>query len=103
MIRKNFPFQLVLVLTLFCAGVAYAQTKPARKGGGMHHPNLVAAHRLCLRAIEKIDAAQKANELDMEGHAKKAKELLEQAEKELKQAAEEATENRGKKEKSGSK
>jgi hypothetical protein len=35
-------------------------------------------------------AAQKANEWDMRGHAQKAKELLEQANSELKQAAEAA-------------
>ena len=63
----------------------------AEKGGEHHHhPNLHAAHKLIQDAMEKITAAQKANEYDMEGHAKKAKELLEQAEVEIKQAAEAA-------------
>lgn len=57
------------------------------------HPNLAAAHELVVKAIEKIDAAQKANDFDMAGHAAKAKDLLTQAEGELKQAAEEANEN----------
>ena len=35
-----------------------------------------------------------ANEFDMEGHAAKAKDLLNQAEKEIRQAAEAATENK---------
>jgi hypothetical protein len=46
------------------------------------------------QAMEKISAAQVANEFDMEGHAAKAKELLEQAEKEIGQAAEAATANK---------
>jgi hypothetical protein len=50
------------------------------------HPNITAAHKACEQAIEKITAAQKANEYDMEGHAAKAKDLLTQAEAELKQA-----------------
>ena len=60
------------------------------------HPNLAAAQRLSRKAFDKITAAQKANEFDMEGHAQKAKELLAQANAELKQAAEEANENKKK-------
>jgi hypothetical protein len=57
------------------------------------HPNLVAAHNEIKLAMEKITAAQKANEYDMEGHAAKAKALLEQAEIEIKMAAEAANEH----------
>jgi len=54
-------------------------------------PNLEAAHTLVLQAIQRIDAAQKANERgDLGGHASKAKDLLMQAEHELHSAAEEA-------------
>ncbi len=60
---------------------------------GHRHPNLAAAQRLCTDAFEKITAAQAANEWDMGGHAKKAKELLEEANKEMKQAAEAANEH----------
>jgi len=42
------------------------------------HPNLARAQRLSQKAFEKITAAQQANEWDMDGHAQKAKELLEQ-------------------------
>jgi hypothetical protein len=42
--------------------------------------------------MKRIDAAQKANEFDLGGHAAKAKDLLAQAESELKQAMEEAKE-----------
>ena len=51
------------------------------------HPNLAAAQRYCDDAIAKITAAQQANEYDMGGHAKKAKELLTEASSEIKQAA----------------
>jgi hypothetical protein len=54
------------------------------------HPNLAAAQRLSTQAYEKISAAQQANEWDMNGHAAKAKELLDQVNRELKEAAEAA-------------
>jgi hypothetical protein len=57
---------------------------------GKRHPNLAAAQRLSRDAWEKITAAQKANEWDMDGHAAKAKELLDQVNNELKMAAEAA-------------
>ena len=57
------------------------------------HPNLAAAQKFIDQAWEKVTAAQKANEFDMDGHAAKAKDLLEQARAEIKQAAEEANEN----------
>ena len=63
-------------------------------GAFAKHPNLGAAHKHLAEAAEKVTAAQKANEFDMEGHAAKAKELLEQAAAELKQAAEAANENK---------
>lgn len=58
------------------------------------HPNLHAAHELVLKAMDRITDAQKANEYDMGGHAAKAKDLLAQAETELKAATEEANENK---------
>jgi len=44
-------------------------------------------------AYEKIVAAQQANEWDMQGHAQKAKELLEQVNNQLKLAAGAANKN----------
>jgi len=56
--------------------------------------------RTCLRhsgfpskRIKKIIAAQQANEWDMEGHAQKAKDLLDQVNQQLKLAAEWANKN----------
>jgi len=54
------------------------------------HPNLAAAQRHLDQAFEKINAAQAANEWDMDGHAAKAKDLIDQASRELKAAAETA-------------
>jgi len=51
------------------------------------HPNLLAAQQLINQAYEKISVAQHANEWDMRGHAAKAKELLEQAKVEIREAA----------------
>jgi hypothetical protein len=82
----------VLCAALIGGGVAVAQ-KPAENVSGKKHPNLAAAQRLSQQAFEKITEAQQANEWDMDGHAAKAKELLEQVNKELKIAAEAANKN----------
>lgn len=73
---------------LLLGGIAIAQ--PKRNVSAARHPNIAAAQRLCEQAWQKIGAAQEANEWDMQGHAQKAKELLDQANKELKLAAEAA-------------
>ncbi len=78
-----------IVAMLFGGGALLAQ-KPEDNVRGKRHPNLAAAQRLCTQAFEKISAAQQANEWDMQGHAAKAKELLEQVNHELKEAAEAA-------------
>ena len=90
-ISKNLAGAAV-VLALISGGVAVAQ-RPAENVSGRRHPNLAAAQRLSLQAFEKITAAQEANEWDMDGHAAKAKELLDQANQQLKQAAEAANKN----------
>jgi len=54
---------------------------------GPRHGNLRAAQKLIERAINKVSDAQAANEYDMEGHAARAKELLNQAYDEIKLAA----------------
>ena len=77
------------------AGAALALSSGALLAKGTAgHPNLKAAHEAVKQAINKITAAQKANEYDMEGHAAKAKDLLEQAEKEIAQAGTAATANK---------
>jgi hypothetical protein len=70
-------------------GAAVAQ-RPEKDISAAHHPNLAAAQRLSRQAWEKISAAQEANEWDMNGHAQKAKNLLDEVNRELKLAAEDA-------------
>jgi len=90
--RSKFLIGAVLAVALVGGGVAVAQ-KPVDNVSGKKHPNLAAAQRLSQQAWEKIAAAQQANEWDMEGHAAKAKELLDQVNKELKLSAETANKN----------
>jgi len=83
--------RLILVVTTALAfGGALAVAQPPRRDIGARHPNLAAAQRLTQQAWERIVAAQEANEFDMGGHAQKAKELLDQVNRELKAAAEAA-------------
>ena len=82
----------VLGFSLLIGGLAIAQP-PQRNISPGRHPNLAAAQRLSQNAYEKIVAAQQANEWDMQGHAQKAKKLLEQVNNELKMAAEAANRN----------
>lgn len=91
---RNVLIGAVLVLTMTITGFVFAQKKPAQNVSGRRHPNLAAAQHLTAQAYQKIIAAQRANEWDMEGHAQKAKDLLDQANNELKQAAEAANRNK---------
>jgi hypothetical protein len=81
-------FAIVVGSLMIVGGAALAQ--PQRDISSRRHPNLAAAQRLSQQAWEKISAAQQANEWDMQGHAKKAKELLDEVNRELKLAAEAA-------------
>jgi hypothetical protein len=82
------------ILLGITAAATLASAGAFAKGPMAGHPNLKAAHVSVKQAIDKISAAQKANEFDMQGHAAKAKDLLEQAEHEIAQAAEAATANK---------
>ena len=85
---KTHVVPAVLGCLLLVGTLATAQ--PKRNVSAARHPNLAAAQNLSHQAWEKILAAQKANEWDMQGHAQKAKELLDQVNAELKLAAEAA-------------
>jgi hypothetical protein len=84
---KRLILTVLVALTLAGVGTVYAYQAP-KVNVGKKHPNIEAAQKLCLDAWARITAAQKANEFDLGGHAQKAKELLDQANKELKLAAE---------------
>ena len=79
----------LVILLLLTAGLTLAQ-KPKENVSAGRHPNLAAAQRLSRQAWQRVVDAQAANEFDMQGHAQKAKDLLDQASNELKMAAEAA-------------
>ena len=91
---KTRLFTAVLGSMLVLGGVAVAQL-PKRNISAARHPNLAAAQRMSQNAYEKIVAAQQANEFDLQGHAQKAKELLEQVNNQLKMAAEASNQRKG--------
>jgi uncharacterized protein YbaP (TraB family) len=78
----------VLTMMLFC-GITLAQ-EPVLDISPKVHPNLAEAQRLVVEANRYIKEAQKDNRYDMKGHAEKARQLLAQANQELKAAAEAA-------------
>jgi len=92
MIKPRF-LTTVIGSLLLIGGVAIAQ-RPKENVSGVRHPNLAAAQRLSQQAFERIVAAQQANEWDMQGHAQKAKNLLDEVNRELKLAAETANRKR---------
>jgi hypothetical protein len=94
---KNRIITAVFGCALLIGGYAIAQQPaPKRNVSAANHPNLAAAQRLTAQAFTKITAAQEANEFDLAGHAAKAKSLLDQANNELKQAAEKSNANKNK-------
>lgn len=93
MIRRKLLVQALIAVILLLTGVMIAQKKPAQNVSARKHPNLSQAQTLTAQAYQKITAAQKANEWDLEGHAQKAKDFLDQANNELKQAAQAANIN----------
>ena len=91
-VRLNLVTVAVLALAFLFGGYLFAQA-PEHDISAHRHPNLAAAQELIDRAFQRISDAQAANEWDMHGHAAKAKELLDKASHELKEAAEEANEH----------
>jgi hypothetical protein len=91
-ISRRLFFGSILGAALLASGITIAQA-PERDISPARHPNLAAAQRLIDQAFNKITAAQAANEFDMDGHAAKAKDLLDQASRELRAAASAANRN----------
>jgi hypothetical protein len=70
------------------------ENKTANNISESRHHNLAIAQDSIDKAYQRVIDAQKANEFDLGGHAAKAKTLLEDASKELKLAATEASEHK---------
>ena len=88
-ILTSIVFGVLLVGCAASKGGAPVENVSARR-----HPNLAAAQSLCREAYDKLVAAQVANQWDLGGHAEKAKALLEQANAEIKLAAEAANQRK---------
>ena len=76
-----------IALLAIAAGAAIVTTL-AVAGPERGHPNIIAARKAAQVAIEHMHKAQRANEFDMGGHAQRAIDLLNQAQDEMRLAAE---------------
>ncbi len=83
-----------IITAVLTAAIALPIGAAIAKGEMKGHPNLIAAQKLCGDAYAKIVAAQKANEYDMGGHAKKAEDALKLAVDEIHLAAEVANDKK---------
>lgn len=73
---------------------ALMPTFGGNKRKSKHSSPPYAAQRLIEQAINRVSTAQGANEFDMDGHAIKAKQLLDQADAKIKMAAQAANHNK---------
>jgi hypothetical protein len=84
-IKKDMLIGTALGLIVGCSGALFAQAPVVDIGG--RHGNLRAAQQAIVSAWQRIDEAQQDNNYQLGGHAGRAKDLLVQADEELKQAA----------------
>ncbi|MGH9744018.1 MAG: hypothetical protein ACRD51_16860 [Candidatus Acidiferrum sp.] len=84
---KNLVLGGMLAAALVFGGFAVAQG-PGVNVDSHRHPNLAEAQHHIQQAFGKLDEAQKANRDRLGGHAEKAKQLLDEANREIKEAAE---------------
>lgn len=87
--KKHLAIAALGALWVASATAAAAQpVSPPPVDVGRHHGNIEEAQRLTREAFERVTAAQQDNHDDAGGHLQRAKELLDQASAEMKQAAE---------------
>jgi F0F1-type ATP synthase membrane subunit b/b' len=84
--KKIAYLAVVLVVGLIFISVTLAQRPAANVDPGRHR-NLAEAQHQIAEAFEKVELAQKYYKSELGGHDEKAKELLVQASKEIKEAA----------------
>jgi hypothetical protein len=84
---RNLVLSIMLGVALVFGGFALAQG-PVVNINPQRHSNLAEAQRHLQQAYGKIDEAQKDNKDELGGHAQKAKDLIDAADRELKEAAE---------------
>ena len=85
--KQKSAYLAAALVCLAFIGVTFAQ-RPETTIDPTRHPDLAEAQHHIQQAFEKIGEAQRANKEQLGGHAEKAKTLLEQASRELKEAAE---------------
>jgi flagellar motility protein MotE (MotC chaperone) len=81
---------IAAMVSILALCVVIAAQEPAVDIDKRVHPNLAAAQQHIVEANRYIATAQKDNRYDMKGHAEKARQLLNEANQELKAAAEAA-------------
>ena len=79
------------LLAATTAMILVAATAPAFAGDLERHPNIAAADNAAQEAIARMREAQRANGYDMQGHAARAIELLQESRAEMRAAAVDAT------------
>lgn len=83
---KTFAVGALALATLVAASASQAQP-PVQNINPYRHGNLAQAQELTAQAFDSLTAAQVANNYDLGGHVGRAKDLLRQANIEIKLAA----------------
>jgi hypothetical protein len=86
MTKKSLLISTALYATIACVSVTFAQA-PVVNIDPHRHGNMAAAQKFIVQAYQKLDAAQRDNDDQLGGHAQRAKDLLTQADAEIRLAA----------------
>lgn len=81
---------VLLAAVVALAACAVSAQVPVQNIDPERHGNLAAAQRLVVQAFERLSDAQVVNDYQLGGHVARAKDLLRQANEEIKLAAEAA-------------
>jgi hypothetical protein len=84
---KRLTAAMMLVSLAACVQQAPRRQEPVQNVNPARHANIAAAQEYSRQAFDSMTAAQQANEFDLGGHAQRAKELLLEANQEMKLAA----------------
>jgi hypothetical protein len=79
--------KFIVVSALISGTLLLAQGPPVVNISSYRHGNLAAAQSYIVQAYQMVNQAQQANDDQLGGHAARAKQLLSQADYELRQAA----------------
>ncbi len=86
MAKKSLLISGALYTSLVCVATTFAQA-PVTNIDPHKHADLAAAQSYIVQAYQRLDAAQHANKNQLGDHAQRAKDLLAQADREIRQAA----------------